>query len=69
MKFRRPWVSGREIERLPELGTDGLLIAPWLHSPRDMRTWVGESEDAMRLDIKRKVLERYAAEIIRSSVR
>jgi len=58
-------VTKAAVAALSEIGVNDLVvIAPWLHSPWDIKSWVDQGDDPSRLEVKKKALERYAAEVM-----
>jgi probable F420-dependent oxidoreductase len=53
-------------DALHELGVhDLVVIAPWLPSPWDITSWLPAGADPASLAVKKQVLERYAAAVLR----
>jgi probable F420-dependent oxidoreductase len=59
-------VTQQAVDAVQELGVhDLVVIAPWLPSPWDIKSWLAPGEDMSLLTVKKKALERYADAVLR----
>jgi probable F420-dependent oxidoreductase len=59
-------VTQQAVDAVQELGVhDLVVIAPWLPSPWDIKSWLAPGEDMSNLAVKKKALERYADAVLR----
>jgi probable F420-dependent oxidoreductase len=59
-------VTQQAVDAVQELGVhDLVVIAPWLPSPWDVKSWLAPGEDMSHLAVKKKALERYAEAVLR----
>jgi probable F420-dependent oxidoreductase len=59
-------VTQQAVDAVQELGVhDLVVIAPWLPSPWDIKSWLAPGEDMSHLAVKKKALERYADAVLR----
>lgn len=58
-------VTSAAVRSLEQQGQhDLVVIAPWLPSPWDAEAWLEAGQDPSRLEVKKNVLEKYAAKVL-----